>query len=82
MGIAQLGERTLWEHEAVGSRPAAHTTLREVTAVAISQYRLKQLISLIQQGREHEFYLWPEWRNEDYGVRKAVLKLDNYDCQE
>lgn len=50
--------------------------------MGITQKRLQQLILLIQQGREHEFYLWPEWRNEGYGVRAKVLKLDHYECQE
>ena len=49
--------------------------------MAITQRRLHQLIELIQQGREHEFYLWPEWRNEIYGIRAKVLKLDHYECQ-
>ncbi len=50
--------------------------------MAITQRRLRQLIELIQQGREHEFYLWPEWRNEAYGMRATVLRLDRYECQE
>ena len=47
----------------------------------ISQMRLKELILLIQNGREHDFYLWPEWRDGDRGVRIQVLKLDHFECQ-
>ena len=47
----------------------------------ICKSRLRQLVALIKAGKEHEFYLWPEWRNPEYGARMKVLKLDNYECQ-
>lgn len=47
----------------------------------ISPTRLQQLDQLIYEGREHEFYLWPEWRNEANGVRIQVLRLDRFECQ-
>ena len=75
-------ELMLWEHVVVGSNPAARTITRKESNMAITPRRLQQLIGLIQEGREHEFYLWPEWRNEDYGMRAKVLKLDHNECQE
>lgn len=47
----------------------------------ISPARLEELEALIQEGREHEFYLWPEWRNPHDGVRIQVLRLDRFECQ-
>lgn len=47
----------------------------------ISEIRLKELIRLIADGREHEFYLWPEWRAEPDGIRAQVLRLDHNECQ-
>ena len=47
----------------------------------ISGYRLDQLRVLIAQGREHEFYDWPEWRREPDGIRHQVLRLDRWECQ-
>lgn len=47
----------------------------------ISDYRLAQLRLLIAQGREHEFYTWPEWRGEPEGIRAQVLRLDHWECQ-
>ena len=47
----------------------------------ISDYRLAQLRRLIAQGREHEFYTWPEWRREPDGIRAQVLRLDHWECQ-
>ena len=47
----------------------------------ISQLRLKQLVFLIQEGNEHEFYTWPEWRDDSRGIRMQVLKLDRFECQ-
>lgn len=47
----------------------------------ISQFKLKQLALLIQEGREHEFYLWPEWRDPERGIRMQVLKMDRFECQ-
>ena len=83
-GIAQKVGRMFWEHEAAGSNPAARTRKQSQggIAVAITQRRLNQLIRLIKEGREHEFYLWDEWRNPDHGVRAKVLKLDHFECQE
>lgn len=47
----------------------------------ISAIRLKQLIQLIADGSEHEFYLWPEWKREPDGLRAQVLRLDHNECQ-
>ena len=47
----------------------------------ISAFRLKQLVQLIADGKEHEFYLWPEWRAEPNGIRAQVLRLDHEECQ-
>ena len=47
----------------------------------ISAHRLAQLRQLISEGREHEFYLWPEWRGEPDGLRAQVLRIDRYECQ-
>ena len=47
----------------------------------ISAYRLAQLTRLIAEGREHEFYLWPEWRGEPNGLRAQVLRMDRHECQ-
>ena len=43
----------------------------------ISQLRLQQLVALIQQGREHDFYAWPEWQEK----REEVLQMDCRECQ-
>lgn len=43
----------------------------------ISGTRLIQLNALIQAGKSHDFYSWPEWDK----LRREVLKLDNYECQ-
>ena len=40
--------------------------------------RLAQLAVLIQQGKEYQFYSWPEWD----AVRLDTLNLDNYECQQ
>ena len=37
----------------------------------ISAVRLAQLIQLIADGKEHEFYLWPEWRREPDGIQNG-----------
>ena len=42
----------------------------------ITQTRLAQLRRLIETGREHEFYDWPEWET----TRQKVLQLDRYEC--
>lgn len=39
--------------------------------------RLRQLAGLIQEGRKHLFYSWPEWLR----LREEVLALDYYECQ-
>ena len=46
----------------------------------ISPTRLDQLRKLTETGREDLFYSWSEWAGPD-GVRQAVLKLDNCECQ-
>lgn len=46
----------------------------------ISPTRLEQLRKLTATGREDLFYSWSEWAGPD-GVRQAVLKLDNCECQ-
>lgn len=46
--------------------------------MAISGGRLMELHGLLDAGREHEFYSWTEWRH----LRRAVLALDNNECQE
>ena len=46
--------------------------------MAISGGRLVELHGLLDAGREHEFYSWTEWRH----LRRAVLALDNNECQE
>lgn len=43
----------------------------------ISGIRHAQLNALIQSGKAHDFYSWPEWDN----LRAEVLKIDNYECQ-
>ena len=47
----------------------------------ISASKLEQLVQLIADGKEHEFYLWPEWRREPDGIRAQVLRLDKHECQ-
>lgn len=49
----------------------------------ISPTRLAQLRALVESGQEARFYWWPEWIDPDprKGVRAAVLKLDNCECQ-
>lgn len=42
----------------------------------ISATRLHQLLGLIQAGREHLFYSWPEWQ----ALREDVLRLDKREC--
>lgn len=39
--------------------------------------RLRQLVRLIQAGREAQFYSWSEWEH----LRLEVLKLDRWECQ-
>ena len=46
----------------------------------ISPTRLEQLRKLTATGHEDLFYSWSEWAGPD-GVRQAVLKLDNCECQ-
>lgn len=43
----------------------------------ISDARRIQLNALIQAGKAHDFYSWPEWDK----LRRKVMKLDNYECQ-
>lgn len=45
--------------------------------LAISQFRLHQLIQLIAAGQEAKFYSWTEWEH----VREEVLMLDRHECQ-
>jgi len=49
----------------------------------ISPTRLDKLRRLIAAGNEARFYWWPEWADPDprRGIRAAVLKMDNYECQ-
>lgn len=44
--------------------------------MAISKTRLAELNKLIEQGREAEFYSWPEWER----TRQQVLTLDHHEC--
>lgn len=46
--------------------------------MAITVRQLAQLRALIESGNEQAFYFWNEWR---HGIRLAVLRLDNYECQ-
>ena len=46
--------------------------------MGIPDMRLAELRGLLEAGREHEFYSWPEWRR----LRSDVLTLDNRECQE
>ena len=46
----------------------------------ISPTRLEQLRKLTATGHEELFYSWSEWAGPD-GIRQAVLKLDNCECQ-
>lgn len=52
--------------------------------MGITERRLKQLRTMIESGTEKNFYFWPEWRGSEKtdGIRKQVLKLDHYECQE
>lgn len=43
----------------------------------ISGARHIQLNALIQAGKAHDFYSWPEWGK----LRAEVLKMDNHECQ-
>lgn len=43
----------------------------------ISELRLRQLIVLLQSGREDDFYGWPEWKS----IRLDVLRIDAWECQ-
>lgn len=45
--------------------------------MAITTTRLRQLIGLIQNGREAAFYSWAEWKH----LRLEVLKMDRWECQ-
>lgn len=49
----------------------------------ISPTRLDRLRYLIDAGQEARFYWWPEWADPDpaRGIRAAVLKMDNFECQ-
>lgn len=49
----------------------------------ISPTRLDKLRRLIAAGNVARFYWWPEWADPDprRGIRAAVLKMDNYECQ-
>ena len=49
-----------------------------IFTMAISERRFRQLLALIQAGREYEFYSWTEWKH----LRLDVLKLDHWECQE
>lgn len=42
----------------------------------ITKTRLAQLERLIKEGREAEFYGWPEWDE----TRQKVLTLDSHEC--
>lgn len=42
----------------------------------ISDMRLAQLVKLIAQGKETQFYDWPEWDS----ARSGALKLDRGEC--
>lgn len=42
----------------------------------ISQFRLRQLVSLLAAGNEAAFYSWPEWLR----LRREVLRLDHNEC--
>lgn len=44
--------------------------------IGISAMRLKQLVALLAQGKEAQFYDWPEWD----GKRNDVLRLDRGEC--
>lgn len=46
--------------------------------MGISEGRLAELRGLLNADNEHAFYSWPEWRR----LRREVLKLDNFECQE
>ncbi len=46
---------------------------------SISPQRLQQLIKLIEEGNEHQFYNWPEWRELQHYVS---VELDHSECQE
>lgn len=45
----------------------------------ISAQRLQQLIKLIEEGNEHQFYNWTEWRELQ---RYVSVELDHNECQE
>lgn len=44
----------------------------------ISDARLAQLRTMIDQGNEDDFYSWDEWKRK---LRPEVLRLDNFECQ-
>lgn len=43
----------------------------------ITREKLNQLIKLLANGREEEFYHWPEWKK----TRLEVLRMDRFECQ-
>lgn len=43
----------------------------------MSEILLRKLLKLLAEGREEEFYWWPEWRR----LRPEVLRLDRWECQ-
>ena len=63
--------------EVIARSREAGPTARKML-MAISGGRLVELHGLLDAGREHEFYSWTEWRH----LRRAVLALDNNECQE
>lgn len=46
---------------------------------SISPQRLQLLIALLEDGKEHQFYNWPEWRELQQYVSE---ELDHCECQE
>lgn len=47
LGVAQLVERVIWDHEAVGSCPTTQTSLRLITAQFASTVGLRYLWALV-----------------------------------
>lgn len=51
-------------------------SIAALPTTGISAMRLKQLVMLIAQGKEAQFYDWPEWD----ARRGDALKLDRGEC--
>lgn len=50
---------------------------RKISVEVLTKAELQWIIKLIQEGKEHAFYLWGKWLRQ----RAAVLLYDKHECQ-